>query len=86
MRSMESLPPREGGDEYRVPLNLGRTNQYDGQNSHVEDPTQTLLAPAKSGRAQRQARDWRPASFGELAHHVDQTSNRLRLAAPQPKG
>jgi phage portal protein BeeE len=90
VRSMESLPPREGGDEYRMPLNLGRTNQYDGQNSHIEDPNQTLLAPVKTSRAQRRARDlppsaW-PASFGELAHYLDRNPNRLRLAAPQPKG
>ena len=86
VRSAEGLAPREGGDEYRVPLNLGRTNQYDGQNSHIEDPTPTLLAPTKTGRAERQALAARPAaSFGELVHYVNRNPNRLRLAAP-PKG
>ncbi len=45
VRSMENLPPYEGGDEFFRPLNTGKaagTPATQGALSHVVDPTQTM--------------------------------------------
>jgi hypothetical protein len=49
VRAMEDVPPVEGGDTLRVPLNTGPATPHQGaapgQIAHMTDPTQTLLAP-----------------------------------------
>ncbi|MGO9547402.1 MAG: phage portal protein [Rhodomicrobium sp.] len=94
VRGMESMEPIEGGDTFRVPLNTGpatgATNQYHGQNSHVTDPTQTLLGPLKTGHARRplppqpQPSDLQQ-SRDRLERYLARSPERLRLTAP-PKG
>ncbi len=94
VRTMEHMPPVEGGDERRVPVNTAPWQQGAvGQTAHAVNPSQTMLAPLNPGN-QTHARALRPQpaqpsglqqSRDRLERFLARSPERLRLTAP-PKG
>ena len=57
VRAAEHLPPVEGGDERRVPVNTAPWQQGAvGQTAHAVNPSQTMLAPLNPGNQTQPAR------------------------------
>jgi hypothetical protein len=92
VRDREHMPPIDGGDTYRVPVNTQpATSQYHGQNSHVIDPNPTLTAPLQTPEPGRSGHALVPyqaseARMLETRHRLELALSRdparLRLAAP----